>query len=161
MKQLRLSCAFVLGLLKKLFNNAFFRYIQLSGDLEDLATVLGKKNVNKVVGSGSCSAIIKLFPKNADLAISQVTWNDYVSMLRIYKLYNFAFHDSNGKIILWHQIIFTDESAIFLSNSISYICFFQLEDLIKWGHVIWYLSLWFWVCQFCWVGGWATSVKRF
>ena len=63
------------------------------GDLEDLEMVLGKKYLNKVVGSGSCSALIKLFPHNVDLAISQVTWGDYQAMLRVFKLYDFSFHN--------------------------------------------------------------------
>lgn len=62
------------------------------GDLEDLEQALGKKSTKKVIGSGSCSAMVKLFPKNADIAISHVTWNDFNSMLRIYKKYNFTFH---------------------------------------------------------------------
>ena len=69
-----------------------FRIMQSSGDLEDLEQVLGKKVLRKVRGSGHCSALIKVLPKNADLLVSQVTWNDYNAMLRIYKLYRFGFH---------------------------------------------------------------------
>lgn len=73
-----------------------FMLLQIGGDLEDLEQALGKKTHKKVVGSGSCSALVKLFPGNKDLAISQVTWNDYNSMLRVYKNYNFTFHLRDG-----------------------------------------------------------------
>ena len=82
-----------------------FRLLQISGDLESLQAVLGKKSGKKVVGSGSCSALVKLFDKNLDLAISQVTWNDFNSMIRIYKLYNFTFHEPVKGIILFMFII--------------------------------------------------------
>jgi len=64
--------------------------LQMFGDLEDLEQALGKKSFKKVLGSGSCSALVKLFPKNQDLAISQVTWDDFNGMLRVYKFYNFS-----------------------------------------------------------------------
>lgn len=61
------------------------------GDLEDLEVALKRKLSKKVVGSGSCSAIVKLFAGNLDIAISHVTWGDYTFMLRVYKLYEFNF----------------------------------------------------------------------
>jgi hypothetical protein len=58
------------------------------GGLDDLEHVLINHTVkHRVVGRGSCSALIKVLPNNKDLFISQVTWNSYSSMLRIYKLY--------------------------------------------------------------------------
>ena len=74
------------------------RLMQIDGDLEDLEVALGKKTLRRAVGEGHCSAFIKVLPKNADLMVSQVTWNDFVSMLRIFKLYEFGFHklDSQG-----------------------------------------------------------------
>lgn len=81
-------------------------YFQFSGDMEDLEQALTKKPSNKkVVGSGSCSALVKLFEKNQDLAISQVTWNDFNAMLRIYKMYNFSHHEYIGGNM--HQIFLT------------------------------------------------------
>jgi len=75
-----------------------FTLMQIDGDLEDLEVALGKKTLRRAVGEGHCSAFIKVLPKNADLMVSQVTWNDFVSMLRIFKLYEFGFHklDSQG-----------------------------------------------------------------
>lgn len=82
--------------------------MQSFGDLEDLEQVLGKKVLRKVRGSGHCSAFIKVLPKNADLLVSQVTWNDYNAMLRIYKLYKFGFHrqEPAGLIFKVHFDIF-------------------------------------------------------
>ena len=62
--------------------------IQADGDLGGLEMALGKKDPRRTFGSGSCSALIKLLPGNKDLYISQVTWNSYSSMLRIFKLYD-------------------------------------------------------------------------
>ena len=67
------------------------------GDIEDLEQVLEKKKISKIKGSGSCSALVKLFDKSQDLAISQVTWNDYNTMLRIFKFYNLSFHTNSSK----------------------------------------------------------------
>lgn len=71
--------------------------MNLFGDIEDLEVALGKKVTKRILGSGSCSALVKLFPKNTDLAISHVTWNTYESMLRIYKRYNFTLRNNNNK----------------------------------------------------------------
>ena len=79
--------------------------LNLFGDLEDLETALNKKNNTKVVGSGSCSAIVKLFPKNAELAISHVTWNDFNAMLRIYKRYNFSMKSYPGGKLLLRRLL--------------------------------------------------------
>lgn len=65
--------------------------MQADGDLEDLQQALGKKEVRHVFGSGSCSALIKLLPGNKDLYISQVTWNSYSSLLRVFKLIDVPF----------------------------------------------------------------------
>ena len=57
------------------------------GGLSDLEQALNGTAKRPVAGDGSCSAFIKILPKNEDLLISQVTWNSYQSMLRVYKLY--------------------------------------------------------------------------
>ena len=71
--------------------------MQADGDLEDLQAVLGKKNYHHVQGSGSCSALIKLLPGNQDLYISQVTWNSYSSLLRVFKLIDTPFTVNGNK----------------------------------------------------------------
>ncbi|XP_075889291.1 putative phospholipase B-like 2 [Nelusetta ayraudi] len=73
------------------FNPLGFILFQLGGDLEDLESVLNKSSQTRPLGSGSCSALIKLLPNNEDLLVSHDTWNTYQSMLRIMKKYVFDF----------------------------------------------------------------------
>jgi hypothetical protein len=49
-------------------------------------------NVTRVLGSGSCSALVKLLPGNTDLYIAHDTWNSYQSMIRILKKYTLPYH---------------------------------------------------------------------
>ncbi|KAK9970023.1 hypothetical protein ABG768_028162 [Culter alburnus] len=78
-----------------------FLLFQMGGDLEDLEAALNKSSRSRSVGSGSCSALIKLLPDGKDLLVSHDTWNTYQSMLRILKRYSFAFHASpTGKDII-------------------------------------------------------------
>ncbi|XP_056131210.1 putative phospholipase B-like 2 [Lampris incognitus] len=71
-----------------------FLLFQMGGDLEDLESALNKSSQTRPLGSGSCSALIKLLPNNKELLVSHDTWNTYQSMLRIMKKYNFAFNMS-------------------------------------------------------------------
>ena len=58
------------------------------GGLSDLEQALNHTSTkHHPVGQGSCSALIKLLPNNKELFISQDTWSEYSSMLRVYKLY--------------------------------------------------------------------------
>ncbi|XP_061762436.1 putative phospholipase B-like 2 [Nerophis ophidion] len=68
-----------------------FLLFQMGGDMEDLESALNKSSLTRPLGSGSCSALIKLLPNNKDLLVSHDTWNTYQSMLRIIKKYSFAF----------------------------------------------------------------------
>ncbi|KAI4885928.1 hypothetical protein NFI96_030902, partial [Prochilodus magdalenae] len=76
------------------FNPLGFLLFQMGGDLEDLEAALNKSSLTRTVGSGSCSALIKLLPGNKELLVSHDTWNNYQSMLRIMKKYSFSFHMS-------------------------------------------------------------------
>uniref|UniRef100_A0A0S7G278 Phospholipase B-like n=2 Tax=Poeciliopsis prolifica TaxID=188132 RepID=A0A0S7G278_9TELE len=71
-----------------------FLLFQMGGDLEDLESALNKSSKTRLLGSGSCSALIKLLPNNKDLLVSHDTWNTYQAMLRIMKKYIFAFKTS-------------------------------------------------------------------
>lgn len=71
----------------------FFNFF---GDLEDLEALLNKTQ-KKVLGSGHCSALIKLLPKHEDLYVAQDSWNSYQSMLRILKKYVLPFKTSTSK----------------------------------------------------------------
>ncbi|XP_068679671.1 putative phospholipase B-like 2 [Montipora foliosa] len=74
-----------------------FLLMQADGDLEALSAALGKKDIHHVPGTGSCSALIKLLPGNKDLYISQVTWDSYQELLRVFKLIDVPFSLSGNK----------------------------------------------------------------
>ncbi|ESO04980.1 hypothetical protein HELRODRAFT_185539 [Helobdella robusta] len=83
----------------------------LSGDISDLEAVLGgnKFNVYKpfdhLSGPNTCSALIKLLPGNKDLLISQTTWSNYGTMLRILKKYDFGYHTVTGGQLVPAKVI--------------------------------------------------------
>lgn len=73
----------------------FLHYSLLSfdGDMEDLFDPLGLQGFKrKPIGSGSCSALIKLLPGNQDLYVAHDTWTSYQDMIRTLKRYEFNFH---------------------------------------------------------------------
>ncbi|XP_076434950.1 putative phospholipase B-like 2 [Babylonia areolata] len=74
-----------------------FYLFQMGGDLDDLETVLGDSDLHRPLGSGSCSALVKLLPGNKDLYVSQDTWDDFQGMLRILKVYDFPWKMSADK----------------------------------------------------------------
>ena len=78
---------------------AYYSVLSLSGDMEDIPDALGVPRFRqKPIGSGSCSALIKLLPGYQDLYVAQDTWTSYQDMLRILKRYDFGFHMSpSGK----------------------------------------------------------------
>ena len=76
--------------------------LQLGGDLEDLESALGGGQTSlsrrRVVGSGSCSALVMLLPQHKDLYVAHDTWSGYNSMLRIFKRYNLRFAVSSDQL---------------------------------------------------------------
>ncbi|XP_047616478.1 putative phospholipase B-like 2 isoform X1 [Phacochoerus africanus] len=70
-----------------------FLLLQISGDLEDLELALNKTKTKHAMGSGSCSALIKLLPGHSDLLVAHNTWHSYQYMLRIIKKYWFQFRE--------------------------------------------------------------------
>lgn len=74
----------------------FIRLLQISGDLEDLQSALGGGGESRVLGSGSCSALVKILPDHSELFVSQDTWDDYHTMLRIFKNYDLKYSTSNS-----------------------------------------------------------------
>lgn len=97
-----------------------FYLFQVQGDLEDLESALGKPQKSRVFGSGSCSALIKLFPGNKDLYVSHDTWSTYQSMLRILKRYNFAYH-SDGIVVPGSSMTFSSYPGTILSTDDYYL----------------------------------------
>lgn len=70
------------------------RLLQLGGDLEDLESALNRSSPERVLGSGSCSALVKLLPGHRDLLVAHDTWSSYQGMLRIIKKYTLPFRTS-------------------------------------------------------------------
>uniref|UniRef100_A0A8D2QR88 Phospholipase B-like n=1 Tax=Zosterops lateralis melanops TaxID=1220523 RepID=A0A8D2QR88_ZOSLA len=73
-----------------------FLLLQLGGDLEDLESALNRSSPQRVLGSGSCSALVKLLPGHRDLLVAHDTWSSYQAMLRIIKKYTLPFRTSAG-----------------------------------------------------------------
>ncbi|XP_042661575.1 putative phospholipase B-like 2 isoform X2 [Tyto alba] len=73
-----------------------FLLLQLGGDLEDLESALNRSSPRHVLGSGSCSALLKLLPGRRDLLVAHDTWTSYQSMLRVIKKYTLPFRASAG-----------------------------------------------------------------
>ena len=76
---------------------------QVNGDLDALEAALGGDTMSHVPGSGSCSALVKVLPGNAELFVSHDTWTEYSTMLRIYKLYDLKFRTSNASNGEWER----------------------------------------------------------
>ena len=75
--------------------------LQIQGDLYDLATALGASPSDlgsraHGIGSGSCSALVKLLPDYKELFVAHDTWSDYNQMLRIFKRYDLNFDIGGG-----------------------------------------------------------------
>ena len=70
-----------------------YRYFSLGGDLEDLEVALGAPDEvkSRVLGGGSCSAIIKLLPDKSELFTAHDTWGPLSDMVRIYKRYELSY----------------------------------------------------------------------
>lgn len=66
--------------------------------MEDIPNAMNPYKKKKLVGSGSCSALVKLLPGNSDLYVSHDTWDTYQSMLRMLKKYDFTFKPQGGKL---------------------------------------------------------------
>ncbi|XP_043218536.1 putative phospholipase B-like 2 [Amphibalanus amphitrite] len=82
------------------------KWLSLWGDLEDLEIALEDhekrpKHVkaslgSRVLGSGHCSALVKVLPGAEDLYTSHVTWTSFQTMLRIQKRYILNYGQTEG-----------------------------------------------------------------
>uniref|UniRef100_A0A8C2TWA2 Phospholipase B-like n=1 Tax=Coturnix japonica TaxID=93934 RepID=A0A8C2TWA2_COTJA len=73
-----------------------FLLLQLGGDLEDLEAAFNSSAQQRPLGSGSCSALLKLLPGCQDLLVAHDTWAPYQSMLRLIKKYTLPFRAEPG-----------------------------------------------------------------
>ncbi|XP_029778050.1 putative phospholipase B-like 2 [Suricata suricatta] len=101
-----------------------FLLLQLSGDLEDLEPALNKTKTKHVLGSGSCSALIKLLPGQSDLLIAHNTWSSYQNMLRVIKKYWFQFREDpqvNSPLAPGNNLVFSSYPGTLFSCDDFYI----------------------------------------
>lgn len=101
-----------------------FLLLQIAGDLEDLEPALNKTKTKHVVGSGSCSALIKLLPGQSDLLVAHNTWNSYQYMLRIIKKYWFQFREGpqeNSPLVPGNKWVFSSYPGSLFSGDDFYI----------------------------------------
>lgn len=101
-----------------------FLLLQIAGDLEDLEPALNKTKTRHTVGSGSCSALIKLLPDHSDLLVAHNTWNAYQNMLRVIKQYWFQFQEgprANGPLAPGNKLIFSSYPGTIFSGDDFYI----------------------------------------
>jgi hypothetical protein len=102
--------------------------MQVSGDLDALQSALsGSGEVgDKVIGAGKCSALVKLLPDHSELFVSHDTWEEYQSMLRIYKLYDLRFSTAGNiaAVVPGYRVSFSSYPGILLSGD----DFYQLSS---------------------------------
>uniref|UniRef100_A0A452GQ43 Phospholipase B-like n=1 Tax=Gopherus agassizii TaxID=38772 RepID=A0A452GQ43_9SAUR len=100
-----------------------FLLFQLGGDLEDLESALNRTESEHMLGSGSCSALLKLLPGNQELLVSHDTWNTYQSMLRVIKKYTLPFRTSahSDDMISGHIQTFSSYPGTIFSGDDFYI----------------------------------------
>ncbi|XP_022373191.1 putative phospholipase B-like 2 isoform X2 [Enhydra lutris kenyoni] len=101
-----------------------FLLLQLAGDLGDLEPALNKTKTKHVMGSGSCSALIKLLPGQTDLLIAHNTWSSYQNMLRIIKKYWFQFREDpleNSPLAPGNKVVFSSYPGTLFSCDDFYI----------------------------------------
>ncbi|XP_040842876.1 putative phospholipase B-like 2 isoform X1 [Ochotona curzoniae] len=101
-----------------------FLLLQISGDLEDLEPALNKTKTKAVLGSGSCSALIKLLPGQQDLLVAHNTWSSYQNMLRIIKKYWFQFREDpqgDSPLVPGNRVIFSSYPGTIFSSDDFYI----------------------------------------
>ena len=97
-------------------------WMNVFGDLEDLEQVFDTNddfNKTRILGSGSCSALIKILPNNEDLYVAHDTWNSYQSMLRMLKKYDFGFHwtiSPKSKVVPGQVLSFSGYPGIIYSG---------------------------------------------
>ena len=68
-----------------------------NGDMDTLESALGKTQKRNVLGSGSCSAMVKVIGDYEDILFTHDTWTEYSTMLRIYKQYDFPVRQTGSR----------------------------------------------------------------
>jgi len=104
-----------------------FLWFNIFGDMEEFEQIFNLEKSSQlkdqprhhVLGSGSCSALIKILPDQSDILTSHVTWNSYESMIRILKKYSFEVHETAQKdspLIPGHSASFSSYPGLLYSG---------------------------------------------
>jgi len=99
-----------------------FLWFNIFGDMEEFEQIFNandKSPSRHVLGSGSCSALIKVLPDLSDIFTSHVTWNSYESMIRILKKYSFEIHETaeeDSPLIPGHSASFSSYPGLLYSG---------------------------------------------
>ncbi|VVC38023.1 Phospholipase B-like [Cinara cedri] len=100
-------------------------WLNAISELDDISQALNPSEVDriKVLGSGSCSALVKLLPGNKDLLVSHVTWDGYETMLRIQKRYSLRYKKSHTskKLIRGFDMAFSSSPGTIHSGDDFYL----------------------------------------
>ena len=102
-------------------------WFNIFGDMEEFEQIFNLEDQDQlkdrprhhVLGSGSCSALIKVLPDSSDILTSHVTWNSYESMIRILKKYSFEIHETSDKdspLIPGHSASFSSYPGLLYSG---------------------------------------------
>uniref|UniRef100_H2YHB7 Phospholipase B-like n=1 Tax=Ciona savignyi TaxID=51511 RepID=H2YHB7_CIOSA len=99
--------------------------LNINGDIETLEDVLDdtdhiNHDSDHMIGSGSCSALIKLLG-NSELLAAHSTWSGYNTMLRIIKKYELNYRDIKGELIPGHTSSFSSYPGQIFSGDDFYI----------------------------------------
>lgn len=93
--------------------------LRLYSDLDTIESALGKPANTKVVGSGSCSAMVKVIGDYEDILFTHDTWTHYNSMLRIFKYYDIPVKrdkSSEASTVAGRQVSFSSYPGFLHSN---------------------------------------------
>uniref|UniRef100_A0A4Q8K3A3 Phospholipase B-like n=2 Tax=Liphistius sp. SGP-2016 TaxID=1905180 RepID=A0A4Q8K3A3_9ARAC len=98
--------------------------LNIFGDLEDLEAILNRTVTRHPLGSGSCSALIKVLPNNKDLYVAQDTWSSYNTMLRTLKKYNISVHTGmqrGSPVVPGRAVAFSSQPGLIFSGDDFYL----------------------------------------
>lgn len=102
-----------------------FMWFNIFGDMEEFEQIFsggvgtGGLRRGHVIGSGSCSALVKVLPDLSDLLTSHVTWNSYESMVRVLKKYRLAVRETaadDAPLVAGHSASFSSYPGLIYSG---------------------------------------------
>ena len=86
--------------------------------METLMQAFSVEKLPRIVGAGSCSALVRLTAKNEDIYFTHDTWSSFTTMLKIYKKYDlpYAMSSTDSTTIPGSQLSFSSYPGYLLST---------------------------------------------